>query len=143
MRKTLSLIVILMSMGLNVFSQSLSNSADNNAPGSPLNPTIGIVLYSNDAETVWNAFRFANFSLSKGETVTFFLIGKGVEAPVIENEDFDIKQKVADFAENGGQILACGTCLKLRNSDGGEIVTVATLNDLYSIVKSSGVILTF
>ena len=32
----------------------------------------GIIIYSNDAETVWNAFRFANFSLKEGDTVKIF-----------------------------------------------------------------------
>jgi len=26
---------------------------------------IGMVIYSNDAETVWNAFRFGNFALGE------------------------------------------------------------------------------
>ena len=30
---------------------------------------IGIVLYTNDAETIWNAFRLATLSQSKGDTV--------------------------------------------------------------------------
>ena len=143
MKKTFNLVVILMSMGLNVFSQNSSNSVNNPALESLLKPTIGIILYSNDAETVWNAFRFANFSESKGDTVAFFLIGKGVEALSIENENFDIKQKVDDFVEKGRVILACGTCLNLRNSDEDNIFIVSTLNELYALVKSSKIVLTF
>jgi uncharacterized protein involved in oxidation of intracellular sulfur len=30
---------------------------------------IGIVVYSNDSETVWNAFRFANFALKEGDEI--------------------------------------------------------------------------
>jgi hypothetical protein len=30
------------------------------------------VIYSNDAETVWNAFRLAYYSQSKGDTVSVF-----------------------------------------------------------------------
>lgn len=40
---------------------------------------LGIIIYSNDAETVWNAYRFANFSLNKGDAVKVFLLAKGVE----------------------------------------------------------------
>jgi peroxiredoxin family protein len=143
MRKTFSLVAILMSMGLNVFSQNLSNSVNITAPESTLKPTIGIVLYSNDAETVWNAFRLANLSESNGDTVTIFLIGKGVEALTIESKEFDIKQKADEFVAKGGIILACATCLKMRNSDGGKTITVSSLNDLYTIVKSSKIVLTF
>jgi len=39
---------------------------------------IGIVVYSNESETVWNAFRFANFALKGGEEVKVFLPGKGL-----------------------------------------------------------------
>lgn len=30
---------------------------------------IGIVIYSNDAESVWNAFRLGVFALKKGDSV--------------------------------------------------------------------------
>ncbi len=134
---------MLIGTGLNVFSQDLSNNPNNTESESILKPTIGIILYSNDAETVWNAFRFANFSKTKGDTVTIFLIGKGVEALTIENEDFDIQEKAEDFMAKGGKILACGTCLNLRNMGEDEMIIVATLKDLYTIVKSSKIVLTF
>jgi uncharacterized protein involved in oxidation of intracellular sulfur len=41
---------------------------------------IGIVIYSNDAETVWNAFRLGNFALKERDEVKVFLLAKGVEA---------------------------------------------------------------
>lgn len=43
---------------------------------------IGIVIYSNDTETVWNAFRLANFALTQKDTVNIFLLDKGVEAQI-------------------------------------------------------------
>ncbi|MCD4843517.1 MAG: hypothetical protein K8R25_03415 [Methanosarcinales archaeon] len=30
---------------------------------------MGIMVYSNDSETVWNAFRFANFALKEGDEI--------------------------------------------------------------------------
>ncbi len=45
-----------------------------------LSPTsLGLVIYSDDIETVWNALRLANFSKKQGDTVNIFLLGKGVE----------------------------------------------------------------
>ena len=41
---------------------------------------IGIIIYSNDPETVWNAFRYANFAIKEGNEVKVFLTGKGVKA---------------------------------------------------------------
>lgn len=143
MRKVLFLFMVLLNMGWNIFAQSSSGNVNKTESPSPLKPTIGIVIYSNDAETVWNAFRIANFSESKGDTVTIFLLGKGVEALTIENEDFDIKQKMDDFMAKGGVILACGTCLSNRHSEENENIIVSTLSDLYSIIKSSKILLTF
>jgi uncharacterized protein involved in oxidation of intracellular sulfur len=41
---------------------------------------LGIIIYSNDSETVWNAFHLGNFSLKQRDEVNVFLLGKGVEA---------------------------------------------------------------
>ncbi|MDP2301370.1 MAG: hypothetical protein Q8N03_02960 [Ignavibacteria bacterium] len=40
---------------------------------------LGIVIHSNDAETVWNAFRLGIFALHEGDSVKVFLLAKGVE----------------------------------------------------------------
>ncbi len=103
---------------------------------------IGIVVSSSDPETVWNVFRFANFSLDKGEDVSVFLLGKGVEAEKITHEKFNVREQMEKFAENGGRILACGTCLRIRNVE-AEICPISTMNDLYEIVKDSDKLLTF
>jgi len=39
---------------------------------------LGIIIYSSDAETVWNAFRLGVFSLKEGDEVKVFLLAKGV-----------------------------------------------------------------
>jgi len=49
---------------------------------------VGIVIYSNDPETVWNAFRFGNYAVKEGETVQVFLIGKGVESESLDTGAF-------------------------------------------------------
>ena len=38
---------------------------------------IGIVIYSNDPETAWNAVRLGNFSLKQGESVRILLLARG------------------------------------------------------------------
>lgn len=40
---------------------------------------LGIVVYSTDAEPLWNAFRLGVFALAQGDSVKAFLFGKGVE----------------------------------------------------------------
>ena len=40
---------------------------------------LGIIIYSTDAEVVFNAFRLANFSLKEKDEVRLFLLSSGVE----------------------------------------------------------------
>jgi uncharacterized protein involved in oxidation of intracellular sulfur len=104
---------------------------------------IAIIISTNDSETSWNAFRLANFTLTKKDTVKVFLLGKGVEAENTGTEKFDIKKQMESFVSAGGQILVCGTCLKIRNSSGTELCPLSTMNDLYEMVKEADKVLTF
>ena len=58
---------------------------------------LGIIIYSDHAETVWNACRLANFSLNKGNHVKVFLMAKGVEAESLTTKDFNIKDLLEKF----------------------------------------------
>lgn len=107
------------------------------------NVKLGIVIYSNDPETVWNAFRLGNYALTEGDEVKVFLSGKGVESESIDTEAFNVTGQMRSFVESGGVILACGTCLAIRRSEGSEMCPVSTLADLYEIVKESEKIITF
>ena len=104
---------------------------------------IGIVVYSNDSETVWNAFRFANFASAMGDEITVFLLGKGVESESLDIDKFNVTEQQQIFVNDGGKIFACGTCLKIRQLKASEMYTVATLNALYEIVTESDRIITF
>lgn len=104
---------------------------------------IGIVIYSNDPETVWNAFRFGNFALAMDDEVKIFLLGKGVEFESPDRDVFKVTEQLQTFINNGGKAFACGTCLEIHGLQPSEIYTVATLNDLYEIVKESDKIVTF
>ena len=98
---------------------------------------LGIVIYSDNAETVFNGFRLANFSLMKKDEVKVFLLAKGVEAEELSNEQFNIKDQMESFITNNGEIYACGTCLKIRNSEGTELCPMSTMADLYDIIDQS------
>ena len=104
---------------------------------------LGMVIYSNDAETVWNAFRFGVFALKQGDSVQAFLIGKGVECEALDTDQFRVTEQMQLFAAAGGRIFACGTCLKIRHSVGSEICPLSTLGDLHRIVQESEKVLTF
>lgn len=104
---------------------------------------LGIIVYSNDAEVVWNAFRLANLSLSEKDEVKIFLLAKGVEYETLSNDKYNILKLAQDFINNNGKILACGTCLKLRQKNGTELCPLSTLKDLYGLIKESDKVLTF
>ncbi len=98
---------------------------------------LGIILSQTEPETVFNALRLAKYSLQQGDTVKIFLIGKGVELDKISDLKFNVREQAQAVLEAGGQFLACGTCLKLRASEGSEICPLSTLKDLYEIVRDS------
>jgi uncharacterized protein involved in oxidation of intracellular sulfur len=104
---------------------------------------LGIVIYSDDSETVWNALRFGNFSLHQKDEVRVFLLGKGVEAESIDTEKFNVTEQMQSFVDSGGKVYACGSCLKLRHSEGSKTCPLSTMKDLYTIIQESDKIVTF
>jgi predicted peroxiredoxin len=128
---------------MNGFSQVASSCENVTTFSKNSKPDLGIVIYSGDAETVWNALRLATLSQSKGDTVVIYVLGKGVDVFMAENKTFDIKALSDKFWANGGQILTCATCAKLRGTEEVKSCTITSLADLYEIVKRSKKILTF
>ncbi|MBI5159381.1 DsrE family protein [Candidatus Micrarchaeota archaeon] len=98
---------------------------------------LGIIISTSDAESVWNAFRLANFSRKEGDEVKVFLVGKAVDYVEASTEKFPAKAEAEKLVASGGVILACGTCLKLRNKAGDVLCPLSTMKDLYSLVKES------
>jgi sulfur relay (sulfurtransferase) complex TusBCD TusD component (DsrE family) len=141
--KKIMLLLAIFTIPLIILAQTAGNCGGNNKSPDKKGMKIGIVIYSNDAETVWNAFRLANYSITEGDSVSVFLLGKGVEAQKISTKEFDVKGQIDDFSTAGGKIFACGTCLRLRNQEGSKQCPVSTLSDLYQIIKTSEKVLTF
>jgi len=105
---------------------------------------LGICIYSNDPESVWNAFRFGNYAAKHSQDeVQVFPLGKGVEAESLNTEHFKITEQMELLVATGGKIMACGTCLKLRESEGSEICPISTMNDLHKMVVECDKVLTF
>ncbi len=104
---------------------------------------LGIIVYSNESETVWNAFRFANFAVQKEDEVKVFLLGKGVESELLDVAQFQVTEQMQTFVDGGGEIFACGGCLKIRQSEGSEVCPLSTMNDMYEIVNKSDKVVTF
>ena len=103
---------------------------------------LGMIITQTDPETVFNALRLALYSLEQGDEVHIFLSGKGVEIDQVEDPKFDVKAQAQKVIDAGGEFLACGACLKLRNSAGSEVCPLSTLKDQYELVRDSDRVVT-
>ena len=104
---------------------------------------IGIIISSNDAETCWNALRYANFALGQKDEVKVFFMGKGVEYQKISTDKFNTVEQAEKFMQSGGKIYACGTCIKSRDQGDSEMCPINTMKDMYEIVRDSDRVVTF
>jgi hypothetical protein len=138
--KSNTFILFLLLCGVPMFSQDCTTAT--NSPKS--DPTsIGIVIYSNDVETVWNALRLANFSKKEGDEVSVFLLGKGVEVDKLIKENKDVDEQVSQLLDSGASILGCGTCLESRNNTSPTICKFSSMKDLYELIRKNKIVLTF
>lgn len=107
-----------------------------------------VVLYSNDPETAWNAWRFANTCLGYDDEVTMFLMGKGVECMSLASVKYDIEEQIDIFDEFGGKLIGCGVCCDnredsmpfLREELGCEM---GSMQNFYALVKAADKVISF
>jgi uncharacterized protein involved in oxidation of intracellular sulfur len=104
---------------------------------------LAVIISSNDAETCWNALRYANYGLGQKDEVKIFLMGKGVEYEKVSNEKFNTIEQAEKFLNGNGKIYACGTCIKSREQKESNLCPINTMKDLYEIVKESEKVVTF
>ncbi|MBS7817830.1 hypothetical protein B9T11_00695 [Wohlfahrtiimonas chitiniclastica] len=105
---------------------------------------IGVFITSNDTEKAWNAIRYMNVALEMGHSVTAFLMNSGVEVEFMDHELFDIQAQWQKYAELGGKLYSCGTCLQFRKRrDDAQLSTVTTMIEAVKITEESDKVLTF
>ncbi len=104
---------------------------------------IGIIIETKEAEKAWNAMRFAVTSKKAGHEVKVFLMGEGVEIENLTHEKFDVAEQVKVFYEIGGEMLACGTCLKSRQMSATDVCSINTMLDCLNMVEWADKIITF
>ncbi|MHB1428468.1 MAG: DsrE family protein [Rhodocyclaceae bacterium] len=109
---------------------------------------IVIVISSNDSETVWNAFRFAITSLSYDNEVSVFLLGKGVEAPLVSTLEYDVDEQLSLFRSNGGHLIGCGVCCESRKDEMPSLeeklqCETGSMQQLYALVADADKVLNF
>ncbi len=103
----------------------------------------GIIIETNDPEKAWNGVRFGNASLKLGHEVKIFLMSAGVEIESITHEKYNAKKQIDDFIGSKGIVLACGTCIKARNSEGTDVCPISTMNDCIRMVEWADRVVTF
>lgn len=104
---------------------------------------IGVIISSHDAETCWNALRYANFCLGQKDQVSVFFLGPGVEYLKVSTDRFNTREQADKLLQAGGKICACGTCIKSREQEVSELCPISTLKDMYEIVRDSDKVVTF
>ena len=91
-----------------------------------------IVISSKEPENAWNAFRLAILAADKKDEATVLLLNSGVEC-LKDVGKHNVKTLSGQFGAKGGNLLACGTCLKSRNL--GNVCPISNMETLYSLVK--------
>src|SRR4030043_1774774 len=97
---------------------------------------LAIIINSNDPETAWNALRLGNTALGAGHEVSLFHMGSGVEIEEIRSEKFNVAEVLGNFVKGKGNLLACGTCLKIRHQGTG-VCPVSSMPQLVQLIDNS------
>jgi len=107
-----------------------------------------VIICSNNPETVWNAFRFANTCLGYDNQVNVFLMGEGVEAASLQSLQFDIQEQMNLFDELCGKLTGCGVCCESREDTIPSLqddlqCKMGSMQDLYAMVANSDKVINF
>lgn len=105
--------------------------------------TYAVILNSKEPETVWNAFRFASATASKGHRVSVFLLGPAVEIDDITSDRFEVTKILKRFSDLGGETLSCGTCLRIRKMEASEACPMSTMDTLVRLTEEADRTVTF
>lgn len=104
---------------------------------------LGIIIETGELEKAWNAFRFAVTARKANHAVKVFLMGEAVECENLTHEKYDVAGQLKAFSTAGGEILACGTCLKSRMMEGTDACPVSTMKDCLNMVEWADKVVTF
>src|SRR5512147_2993674 len=96
---------------------------------------LGIIVETKEPEKAWNAFRFATTARKQGHEAKVFLMGEAVECENVHHDKFDVAAQLTAFSKEGGESVACGTCLKSRQMDGSVVCPLSTMIDCVRVVE--------
>ncbi|MHC4678086.1 MAG: DsrE family protein [Planctomycetota bacterium] len=74
--------------------------------------------------------------------LTYFFVGRGVECQKINTDQFNAVEQAGRFTQSGGNVYACGTCVKSREQKESNLCPISTTKDLYDAVKASDRVVT-
>jgi uncharacterized protein involved in oxidation of intracellular sulfur len=103
----------------------------------------GIILETKEFEKAWNAFRFATTAKKSGHEVRVFLMGEAVECEGLMHDKYNVDAQLQVFLKEGGELLACGTCLKSRKLEDSTSCPNSTMVDCANMVEWSDRVITF
>jgi len=103
----------------------------------------GIIIETKEYEKAWNAFRFAVTAKKRGHKVKVFLMGEAVECEGLTHEKYNVDEQLQAFVNAGGELLACGTCLKSRQLDEKTACPISTMVDCVEMVEWADRVITF
>ena len=135
-QKTILLATILLSFILSASNLNAQETSQNNKKWA-------IVITSQEAEKTWNAMRLALFAQKQGKQVSVFFLGAGVNYSKISTSKFDISDLVEEFVDSGGQVHACGLCLRLHSIKPSATCPVGTMKMLFELINQAQKVLTF
>lgn len=104
---------------------------------------IGVIIETKEFEKAWNAFRFAVTAKKQQHAVKVFLMGEAVECEGLVHEKYNVDEQLKLFVSIGGEILACGTCLKSRQLVSTEVCPISTMIDCLDMVTWADRVVTF
>jgi len=104
---------------------------------------IGIILETKEYEKAWNAFRFGVTARKLGHEVKLFLMGEAVECEGLTHEKYNVDEQMKAFEAAGGELLACGTCLKSRQLADTNSCPISTMVDCVNVVVWADKTVTF
>ncbi len=105
---------------------------------------VGIIIETKEYEKAWNAFRFALTARKQGNETRVFLMGEAVECEGLTHEKYNVDAQLRNYINSGGEILACGTCIRSRHLENSlEVCPVSTMADCVDMVAWADKTVTF
>ncbi|WGI17909.1 hypothetical protein [Methanonatronarchaeum sp. AMET-Sl] len=62
------------------------------------------------------AIRYGNYCIKNEDNVGIFLLGRGLEAGILDAGKFKVTEEIEKFHKNDVEIYVCGKCMEIKKS---------------------------